>query len=227
MSESVVSKVRRIMSGSVGDLVDAMEKAASETVMREAIREVDRAISDVRAELGRAVARQGHAQRHVEMAKAKAKDLGEKAAFAVDQQRDYLAEAAISRQIDLEAQLPMLETAVAEAAKEAAELERCMTALQGRKHEMEADLAAYNAAKAEAVAVTGAGCPASQSVRAERRTETAIDAFNRAMNGATAVPGLSKQDRETTSKIAEIDQMARQKQINDRLDALRQARKAG
>ena len=227
MAESIVIRVRRIMSGSVGDLVDAMEKAASETVMREAIREVDRAIAEVRSELGRATARQGHAQRHVVMARGKIADLGAKATFAVEQQRDYLAEAAISRQIDLEAQMPVLETAVAEAAKEAAELERCLAALAGSKHEMEADLAAYDAAKAEARSVVEGGCPTKGAMRAEQRTDDAINAFNRAMNGASAVPGMSKDDRDTSAKLAEIDRIARQQQINDRLGALRQARKTG
>ena len=52
MSESVVLRVKRLMSANVHGLVDAMEKAASENVMREAIREVDRAMDDVRRELG-------------------------------------------------------------------------------------------------------------------------------------------------------------------------------
>lgn len=49
MSEGLVSRVTRLVSGSVNSIVDTIENAAPETVMREAIREVERAIEDVRA----------------------------------------------------------------------------------------------------------------------------------------------------------------------------------
>ena len=52
MSENILSRVTRLVSGSVNSIVDAVENAAPETVMREAIREVETAIDDVRAELG-------------------------------------------------------------------------------------------------------------------------------------------------------------------------------
>ena len=56
MKESLISRVGRIISGSFNSLIDAIENAAPETVMSEAIREIDAAIDDVRVELGRVVA---------------------------------------------------------------------------------------------------------------------------------------------------------------------------
>ena len=53
MAESIASRVGRIVSGSVNALVSAVENAAPETVMAEAIQEIDRAIDEVRVELGR------------------------------------------------------------------------------------------------------------------------------------------------------------------------------
>ena len=57
MRERLISRVGRIISGGFNALVDAVENAAPEAVMEEAIREVDDAIDEIRAELGKVVAR--------------------------------------------------------------------------------------------------------------------------------------------------------------------------
>ncbi|HKG83144.1 MAG TPA: hypothetical protein VKB16_08320 [Beijerinckiaceae bacterium] len=57
MAESIFLRVRRLISGSIEDSVDAMERAGGTSVMREAIREVDRAIDEVRSEHEAATAR--------------------------------------------------------------------------------------------------------------------------------------------------------------------------
>ena len=56
MAEGLVSRVKRLVSGSVNSLVDVVENASPEMVMKEAIREVDRAIDEVRDQLGLAIA---------------------------------------------------------------------------------------------------------------------------------------------------------------------------
>ena len=53
MKESMGARVGRIISGDFNSLVDAVENAAPEVVMEQAIREVDSAIDEVRAELAR------------------------------------------------------------------------------------------------------------------------------------------------------------------------------
>src|SRR5215210_8711063 len=63
VAESIFARVRRIISGSVEDAVDAMERTGGPSVMREAIREVDRAIDDARAEHAAAAARRLQAMR--------------------------------------------------------------------------------------------------------------------------------------------------------------------
>src|SRR5437868_11536529 len=44
MAESIFTRVSRLLSATVEDTVDRMEQAGGDTVMREAIREADRAI---------------------------------------------------------------------------------------------------------------------------------------------------------------------------------------
>ena len=53
MSESLASRVGRIIAGGFHALVDAVENAAPESVMEQAIREIESAIADVRADLGK------------------------------------------------------------------------------------------------------------------------------------------------------------------------------
>jgi phage shock protein A len=202
-----------------------MEQSASETVMREALREVERAMDDARSELGRAIARHHHAQRNVERMQSKLDELMTKADFAVEQSRDDLAQAVIARQIDIEAQIPMLQKTVVEAQIAVTELEQCMAALSGRKSEMESDLAAYQASKSEAAQISGAA-PVSKSDNVTRRSDIAQKSFDRALNGATGVTGVSKADRDTAAKLSELDRVQRQAEIAQRLAKIKQQKSA-
>ncbi len=225
MADRLVSRVTRLVSGSVNSIVDAVENAAPETVMREAIREVERAIDDVRAELGKAAANKHHASKRLMEASAKHEALAEQIELAVTEGRDDLAEAAISRQLDLEAQIPLLEGALNDAGEQETELEGYVTALQGRKREMESDLNAFLSSRAE----TGAGSadPAQRGGGergAEARADKAETAFNRVLSGQTGIPGSVKADRETAAKLAELEGIARTNRVQERLAALKAAK---
>ena len=53
MIDTIASRVTRVIGGSVHALLDAVENAAPEAAMAQAIRELDQATDEVRAELGR------------------------------------------------------------------------------------------------------------------------------------------------------------------------------
>ena len=50
MAESIFARVSRLLSATVEDTVDRMEQAGGDAVMREAIREADRAIDRLKSE---------------------------------------------------------------------------------------------------------------------------------------------------------------------------------
>src|SRR5437773_2716114 len=104
MVESIFARVSRLLSAAVEDSVDRMEQAGGDAVMREAIREADRAIDQVKAELESTMARRLQAARHQRMLIERAEELTTKARFALGREREDLAEAALSRQVDFEAQ---------------------------------------------------------------------------------------------------------------------------
>ncbi|MCD8532544.1 MAG: PspA/IM30 family protein [Saccharospirillaceae bacterium] len=53
MSEGLLKRIGRLVSASANSLVDSLENAAPTLVMEEAIREIDSAIADVRAQLAK------------------------------------------------------------------------------------------------------------------------------------------------------------------------------
>ena len=219
MAENIFARVKRIVSGGVEDVVDSMEKAGGEAVMREAIREVDRALDEARAEMGKAAAVKAQAARQIQMVSGKLDELTAKAKFAVEQNRAELAEAAIARQVDLEAQTPILDSARKDAEGEEERLRACVAALAARKREMEADLAAFVAAKREVT--TGAVAASIAGDAPDRRVERAQQAFDRGMTGAGGVTGAGAPDHDTAKKLAELETLARRQKINDRISSLK------
>jgi phage shock protein A len=217
MAEGLVSRVKRLISGSVNSIVDAVENAAPETVMKEAIREVDRAVNDVRDELGLVIANKHHANKRLMEANTKHEDLAEKIRFAVDQSRDDLAEAAIARQLDLEAQMPVLEEALKDLAQQQSELESYVTALNARRREMEGDLQTYLSSRPKETA----GAASLQTPSPDRRAIDAESAFNRVLRGASGVPGSINSDQLTTAKLAELEKVSRENRIKERLAAVK------
>ena len=225
MAESLFVRVRRVISASIEDAVDAMERAGGTSVMREAIREVDRAIDEVRAEQEAATVRRLQAMRQQRMFRGQLAALDEKARFALAGNRDDLAEAALSRQLDFEAQADRLDAVQAEAASEAERLEACLAALTTRRSQMEEALAAFETAQRDAS--LGGDGPARPGRRTERRVERAEEAFDRAMAGAGGVAATSRADAATAAKVAEIATMQKSAVIAQRMAALRSARDGG
>lgn len=224
MAESIIARVRRIISGSIEDTVDGLERAGGVSVMREAIREVERATDEVRAEHEAAIARRLQAVRQQRLFRERLAGLEEKARFALGEGREDLAEAAITRQLDFEAQAERLDAVQAEAAVEVKRLEECLTALADRKRQMDETLETFEKARRDAAfGSDGAVRPGRTT---ERRVERAEAAFDRAMAGAGSAAGTMRADAQAAAKVAEIDVMQRGAVIAKRLAALRAERVA-
>lgn len=228
MTESISSRVARIISGSVNMLIDAVENIAPEAVMDEAIREIDSAITDVRGELGRAVAGKHLANGRLMDANRRHEDLSEKIALAVKEGRDDLAEAGIAQQMDIEAQIPILEHAITEASDEERELEGYVRALQAKKREMQEELARY---RASAAAATGGGdfgggasAPQRSVDEAVRRADSAFDRVLAKAVGAPPRPGIP--DPRSAAQVAELEELHRTNRIKERLAAAKASSKA-
>lgn len=220
MKESLTSRVGRIVSGSVNALLSAVENAAPEMVMEEAIREIDGAIDEVRVELGRTVAARHLANTRLAEENRRHEELSAQIETAVKQGRDDLAEAGIARQLDIEAQIPVLENALADAADKERELEGYVQALQAKKREMKSELASFREAQqaAEAVSPTAAGASGGVADRVAR----AEAAFDNLMERRSGVPGgAAAPGGEAAAKLAELEELARRNRVQERLAALK------
>jgi phage shock protein A len=223
MPESVFLRVRRLLSGRIEDTVDAMERANNDATMREAIREIDRAIDEVRADQEKAMTRRLHAARQHAMIAKKLEELTEKARFALAEGREDLAEGAISRQVDFEGQAHQLDQVQSLAREEEKKLDESLAALRARKRQMEEALAAYTIARSDASMGGDGGFEQARDV--ERKVEHAEAAFNRAMTGAGGI-SLSRADAQAINQVAELDSLQRSEIIKQRLAALKQGSQA-
>ena len=147
MSETLSRRVGRLVSGGFHALIDAAENLAPEAVMNESIREIERAVDEVRAELGKVLAQKHLAAKKMadESNRHEAIDANLQAAVAAG--RDDLAEAGIAEQMDIEARLPVLENTIADCAAQEKELEGFIAALQAKKREMQQQLQDWHAAQ--------------------------------------------------------------------------------
>jgi len=224
MKETLSGRVGRLISGSFNALIDAVENAAPEIIMEEAIREIDGVIDEVRTELGRVVANKHMSNTRLMEENNKYEELASNIELAVEKGRDDLAEAAISKQLDIEVQIPVLENNIAECGTKEKELESYVQALQAKKREMQGELIQYRESNKEAAAVSGDGPVTSantkQSVNA--KVEKAESAFDRVLEKATGLPsGQQKTDSQTAAQVAELQEMAHKNRVSERLQSIK------
>ena len=224
MSESLTSRVGRIVSGSLNALVGALEDAAPEVVLSQAIKEVDGAIDDVRAELGRELAKKHLASTRLMEVNRRHEELTDRIELALAESREDLAEAAASQQIDLEAQIPVIERHLAETGDREAELEGLINALQAKKRDMREEMRVFlESQEATKEGASAAQAPKAPGAGASNRVEKATSAFDEVLARNT---GLSnqRQSLENEKKLAELEDLAHQNRVKERIAQARARR---
>ena len=221
MSENLFSRVKRLISGAIYDSVEAVEQAMPEVAMREAIREIDQTIDDVREELRKVTGERHIAGQRIKLSRDKIAGLHDKIETALKSDREDLAQAAIERELDLEAQIPVLEETQAEANNQISELNSYISALRGRKAEMEAELDAFSKALRETQGDHGVAESLGRTDRHETRAEKAEQAFDRVIKNASGVENIGQSDRETIAKLVELEGIERHNKVSNRLESYR------
>ena len=219
MTESVIKRVKRLISGKIEDSVDAMEKAGGTSVMREAIRETQRAIEDVKVERDDVTLRRLQAIRQQKLYKDRLVSLTEKATFALNEGREDLAKAALTRQVDHEAQIVQLEKVELSSTEQEREWEVALAQLELRLATMQEELKAFQTAQSELGINSESGTNSPR--KASRKIDRAEAAFNRAMAGAGGTARITAVNVETAKSLAEIQTLQRERDVEARLEALR------
>ena len=214
MVDSLRARVGRVVAGSVHALLDKIEDQAPEAMMQQAVRELDKVADEVRQELGRAAANRHLAQQqHAELNRRHA-ELSAHIEQALGQQRDELARAAVARQLDIEAQLPVLEATLGDLAREEAELKGYADALRGKKRDMEDAITAFIASR-KAVASPASAVGAGQT---QAKADAAAGAFDRIYQRQTGLTAAAQgASLEQAAKLKELDDMVRANKVEERL----------
>ena len=192
MSDTIASRVTRVIGGSVHALLDAVENAAPEATMAQAIREVDQAIDEVRSELGRVEAVKHLATSSLNKLNTQKETLGEQIDIAVTKGDETLARAGIAKQIDIDDQIPVLQRSLQDAMGRGSEPEGYIAALLAKKREMELALQDFVAARATAPGPSGANA---SSGTTQGKVERAGSAFDRVLARETGLAGATFGDQ--------------------------------
>lgn len=220
MADTLGARVGRIVSGSAHALIDAIEGTMPDAVIQQTLREIDKAVDDVRAELGRTLASKHLANKRLTEQSSRHEELSGQTELALREGREDLARAAVEHQLDVEAQIPVLEATVADAVKREIELEGYVAALQAKRREMEEAFQSMLLARARSAQEAGAAASPDGGPSVTRRVENATGAFDRLM-AREGAPGLGGVDREQGAKLAELDNLARRNRVEERLAAVK------
>lgn len=219
MNETLVTRVTRIVGGGFHALLDAMEQAAPEAVMAQAIREVDQVIDEVRAELGRVLAARHIADSNLARLRQRHAELAAQIGVAVARGEDDLSRAGIAKQFDIESQWPVLDRAIAKATDDGRELEGYLLALQGRRREMEDALHDFIAAQATLERSATGGASPEAGIHRVERAESAFGRVLARQAGLGAAP--VREGAVEAGRLKELAELARNHRIEERLAALK------
>lgn len=220
MVDTLKQRVSRVIASGAHALLNKIEDAAPVAIMEQSVREVEAIIEEVRSELGRSVAnRHLVQQQHLNLNKEH-ELLSVSIIQAIENSREDLAKPAIARQIDIEAQLPILESSLADLGAQEKELAGFVDALMGKKREMQTAIRDFVDSRkfAETAAMRGAGTPSP----AQDKLQAAQSAFDRTYQRQTGLAVTSAgTSLEQAAKLKELGDLILENKINERLIALK------
>ncbi|MBN6066816.1 PspA/IM30 family protein [Aggregatibacter actinomycetemcomitans] len=219
MSETLARRVGRLVSGGFHAILDVAENLAPEAVMNENIREIERAIDEVRSELGKILVQKHLATKKMTDESSRHEVLQEYIQDALKSNRDDLAETGIAEQMDIEARLPVLENTVADCAAQEKELEGFIVALQAKRREMQQAIQDWKQSQTKATTNENSN-DGSTLNRVLRDTEKTANAFDRIMSRQTGL-NIDGRDSSQLAKLKELEEVSRANRIKERLAQLK------
>jgi phage shock protein A len=205
--EGILSRMGRLIAGVAYATMDKAEGVNGVAIVEQAIREIDSAAEEARAELGKAKAEEHRiASRRTEISQEVA-GLDDKVRFALKEGREDLAKAAVARQIDLESQAGAIEKALADVAERIEEGQKAMQAVLAARREAEARLADLKKSEQKHDADGGT---------TGRRSSPDLSVA-KASAAVTRVTGVPAGTATGSAELEELDRMHRERAIAERL----------
>ncbi|OPH33090.1 phage shock protein PspA [Moraxella lacunata] len=219
MSETLSYRVGRLVSGGFHAMLDKAEDFAPMVAFNENLRELDKAIDEVRGELGKVVAQKHLASKKLNDENTRHESLNDSIMTAVNVGRDDLAQVGIAEQMDIEARIPVLENTIADCTDKEKELEGFIIALQAKRREISLAIEQYQ----QTVATSGANgqtIGASSLDKIAQRADKASNAFDRTMSRQTGM-AHSTGGNGNAQSLKELEELARNNRIAERLAQLK------
>jgi len=233
MKDSIRNRIGRILTGTANSIVSKIEGLAPEVILEQAITEVDSAIDEAKVEQGRIKAQKHHVTKATSKLNAEHDALNDQLMVAKEQNREDLLEVAISRQLDIEDQLPALQQQLEDLTHEEEDMGKAIIGLVAKRHEMDDELFEFkrNQAQAElAAAAVEAGAPvgAPPGSHAQSKADRADRAFSRVIQNATGVrrQGMRASNVEA-EQLLELSKLSKKARIEARLQEMRQTKGTG
>lgn len=226
MSETIAKRVGRIISGSLNALVNALENRTPQIVMQEAIREIDLALDEVQTELGKVIAAKHLANKRLAEKNNAFETLSHNIEYALSANRDDLAKAAISHQLDIEAQIPVLEHTIHDYVEQGKKLDGYIAALLAKRREMNEELKQFLASQqhsSSAIPATHSESFSNQNV--DRKVRDATTVFDRMLEQQTGLSNSSNSHKPLSVDLTELEKLAHHNRIEERLKTLKTMQK--
>jgi phage shock protein A len=217
MADTLAVRVTRIMAGSAHAFLDAVEDMAPEAMMRQAIRELEQVLAEVRVDLGKVEAGKHLVVSQMTKLNDENELLSAQIETALSQGKDELARAGVERQTLIEDQTPVLQRSLAEQNDRASELEGYITGLLAKRREMEEVLKEYVASQAKVTSVSTAAGKGSK----DSKVESAQSSFDRVLSRQTGVSGLVGAASGDAMKLRDLQETARRQRVDEKLAALK------
>ncbi|MCR9203910.1 MAG: PspA/IM30 family protein [Halobacteriovoraceae bacterium] len=219
MKNSLFNRVSKIITANVESIISTIEGQNPEGIMLQAEKELESALEEVRAELASVATRKHLAKKQLVEKNNSHEGLTSKIELALSEKREDLAKVAINEQLDIEAQIPIIEQTLHECQLEEKELEGYIQALKAKMKEMEQDHQNLKDVKHE-VSSTGGD---NQNILSDTQSkvESAEKTFDRVYSQAAGIKNTSKTDIENKAKLQELENLERENKINERLTALK------
>jgi phage shock protein A len=219
MNNSLSSRVARVIAGGVHAIVDRIEDLAPLQVLEQSIRELDEITNEVRAELGQAItSRHLLQQQHLKL-NTQHEALHESISVALSQGKDELAKSGVARQIDIEAQLPILESSLAESVQREQQCSSYVDALMGKKREMQDAIQQLAKAKSDLLSSVLSSKPHNPVEAKVGAVQDAFDrSYQRQASGVASASGVSLKE---SAQLGELSDLVREQKIAQRLASIK------
>jgi phage shock protein A len=205
-TENIVGRIGRLIAGMAHGAVDSAERANAKTVLEQAIREIDAAAEEVRTDLGKKAAERYRVEARRKELGGELAELDRTITLAVGEKRDDLAAAGIERQLDIEAQMGVLESVLKDIDDSVAQFNATLDAVRASRREAEARLVDLTRSLSE--------MPADAAAAPNGRVAARVERAEAAVARVTGVPAGSPAAGQA---MDDLRQLAREHAVRERL----------